>query len=167
MSRLVLAEKNSICRPSAAAADCTFLILARLVSPRKPMRTALGTSSHRSPSRLLSSSVFMEVIPVMLPPGRLKLATRPSSTGSPPFRNTIGIVFVAAWATRDGATPPTAAMTATLRPTRSAANSGSRSGSLRAKRYSIATLRPSTKPYTLSPLRNAASRFESGIPRKR
>jgi len=34
------------------------------------------------------------VTPVALPPGRLKLATRPSATGSPPIPNTIGIVDV-------------------------------------------------------------------------
>ena len=33
-----------------------------------------------------------------LPPGRLRLATRPSATGSPPMVNTIGMVVVAALA---------------------------------------------------------------------
>jgi hypothetical protein len=41
------------------------------------------------------------VTPVTLPPGRLKLATRPSLTGSPPLAKTIGIVAVAALATID------------------------------------------------------------------
>ena len=33
-----------------------------------------------------------------LPPGRLRLATRPSWTGSPPVSKTIGMVVVAAFA---------------------------------------------------------------------
>ena len=39
-------------------------------------------------------------MPVTLPPGWLKLATRPARTGSPPISKTIGIVAVAALATR-------------------------------------------------------------------
>ena len=50
-------------------------------------------------------------------------------------------------------------MTATWRRTRSAANSGNRLASLCAQRYSIATLRPSTKPVSLKPLRKAATRM--------
>ena len=38
------------------------------------------------------------VTPVMLPPGRLRLGTRPSWTGSPPVSKTIGMVVVAAFA---------------------------------------------------------------------
>jgi hypothetical protein len=38
------------------------------------------------------------VAPVMLPPGRLRLATRPSWIGSEPISNTIGMVVVAAYA---------------------------------------------------------------------
>ena len=37
-------------------------------------------------------------MPVALPPGRARLATRPSLTGSSPTMNTIGIVVVAALA---------------------------------------------------------------------
>ncbi len=37
-------------------------------------------------------------MPVMLPPGRLRLATSPSLTGSPPVANTTGNVVVAALA---------------------------------------------------------------------
>src|SRR5262249_1897457 len=39
--------------------------------------------------------------PVTLPPGRLRLATRPILTGSPPLTKTIGIVAVAALAAID------------------------------------------------------------------
>ena len=38
------------------------------------------------------------VAPVTLPPGRLRLATRPCWTGSPPVTKTMGIVVVAAFA---------------------------------------------------------------------
>ena len=37
-------------------------------------------------------------MPVTLPPGRLRLVTRPTSTGSNPLVNTIGTVVVAALA---------------------------------------------------------------------
>ena len=50
------------------------------------------------PSRFAPSSAEMKPTPVTLPPGRLRLATRPSLTGSPPVANTIGIVVVAALA---------------------------------------------------------------------
>ena len=39
-----------------------------------------------------------KLTPVTLPPGRLRLATRPSLTGSLPVAKTIGIVVVAALA---------------------------------------------------------------------
>ena len=44
--------------------------------------------------------------PVRLPPGRARLATRPSLTGSSVTLNTIGIVVVAALAANAGAVPP-------------------------------------------------------------
>ena len=43
---------------------------------------------------------------MMLPPGRLRLATRPSRTGSEPNTRTIGIVGVAALAATAGGAPP-------------------------------------------------------------
>src|SRR5262245_51151295 len=60
------------------------------------MRTAPGSNSCNSPSRFVPSSVDKMVIPVTLPPGRLRLATRPTMTGLPPVTKTIGIVVVAA-----------------------------------------------------------------------
>ena len=70
------------------------------------------------------------------PPGRLRLATRPCWTGSPAVVNTTGIVVVAALVANTEAPPPVAAITATLRPTRSAASAGNRSGCPSKKRYS-------------------------------
>jgi hypothetical protein len=53
------------------------------------------------------------ITPVTLPPGRLKLETRPSLTGSPPVVKTIGMVAVADLAASADATFPVAAITAT------------------------------------------------------
>jgi hypothetical protein len=158
---VLLAAKISICRPMAEAVACTSLVkgsalrLFGLSSTAK--RTAFGSSSCKNPSRLAPSSAFREVIPVTLPPGRLRLATRPNSTGSPPTPNTIGIVVVAALAASADGVLAGVAITATRRRTRSAANSGSRALSLYPKRNSIVTLRPSTKPVSFKPLRNAAT----------
>jgi hypothetical protein len=59
-------------------------------------RTALDISSCRSLSRLASSSVSKKLNPVTFPPGRARLATRPTLTGSSETVKTIGIVAVAA-----------------------------------------------------------------------
>ena len=52
--------------------------------------------------------------PVRLPPGRLRLATRPWPTGSAPMVKTIGMVLVAPFAARADAMSPVAAMAATF-----------------------------------------------------
>jgi hypothetical protein len=62
------------------------------------MTVALGTSSCSSESCFGSKSTPNQLTPVMLSPGRARLATRPSLTGSPPLAKTIGIVVVAALA---------------------------------------------------------------------
>jgi hypothetical protein len=49
--------------------------------------------------------------PVILPPGRLRLVTKPSSTGSAPTKKTIGTVEVAALAANAAAVPSTATRT--------------------------------------------------------
>src|SRR5262249_41562284 len=78
--------------------------------------------------------------PVALPPGRLKLATRPYWTGSDPLVNTMGIVAVAAFAAEaEGLSVATSI--ATCRRTSSAARTGKRSSWPSAKRYSIAMFR--------------------------
>src|SRR5262249_56572798 len=59
---------------------------------------SLVTHSWVSCNHLGTAAVPNRVIPVTLPPGRLRLATRPSLTGSPLAVNTIGIVLVAALA---------------------------------------------------------------------
>ena len=58
-------------------------------------RVTLGTASFSSCRRLAISSGAWIVRPVMLPPGRPRLATNPGPTGSPTVVMTIGIVRVA------------------------------------------------------------------------
>jgi hypothetical protein len=86
-------------------------------------RTALGSSSSISPSRLAASSELSELIPVRFPPGRLKLVTSPISTGSVPMPNTTGIEVVAALAASAAWVLPGVTITATRRRTRSASSS--------------------------------------------
>src|SRR5438876_4151762 len=60
-------------------------------------RTA-GSASCSNSSAFGATSTFNWVTPVTLPPGRLRLATRPSRTGSEAISKTIGMVVVAAFA---------------------------------------------------------------------
>jgi hypothetical protein len=86
----------------------------------------------------------------------LRLATKPSSTGSVAVAKIIGMSRVAALAAN--ATGREAAMIAAgLRLTRSAASAGSRSIWPSAVRYSTVTLRPSEKPTSAKPRRNAST----------
>ena len=89
---------------------------------------AWGISSSKRLSRLPSSSAVRKVIPVTMPPGRLRLVTRPYRTGSSATAKTIGIVEVAAFAARAAYGEPVVTITATLRSTRSAASSGRTEG---------------------------------------
>jgi hypothetical protein len=59
-------------------------------------RLAAGTISRRSSRRFAANSFAKLLIPVRLPPGWARLATRPSLTGSSPTLKTMGIVVVAA-----------------------------------------------------------------------
>src|SRR5262245_49548572 len=90
---------------------------------RKPMTVVLGTSSRSNSNRFAARAVTRKVTPVTLPPGRLRLATRPRPIGSAPIANTIGMVAVAVFAATaaDGAT---AMMTAAGSATSSAASAG-------------------------------------------
>jgi hypothetical protein len=87
----------------------------------------------------------MRLIPVTLPPGRARLATRSLPNGSPASAMTIGMVEVARLAA-SGASVPNATMTLTLRRTSSAASSGSRSSRFSAQRRSNARFFPSIHP---------------------
>jgi hypothetical protein len=102
MSRPVLASRTSICflvtKAAARTLETKGSVLGKLGSTSTAMRAAPGSSSFNSPSCFVPSSVEFKVTPVTLPPGRLRLATRPSLTGSPPLTKTIGIVVFAALA---------------------------------------------------------------------
>src|SRR6185312_2427405 len=94
-------------------------------------------------------------MPVTLPPGWLKLFTKPRPTGSSAAENTIGTVVVAFLAASTEGGPPAARITATFIPTSSAASADRRSYWPSAQRYSMATFWPTTKPASASPRRNA------------
>src|SRR5262245_27337786 len=117
-----------------------------------------GVSSCSKLSRFcsISGSLVLRKEPVAFPPGRFKLATKPSLTGSPDTTTT-GIVEVACFAATAEGGPPVATSTFTRRCTNSAANAGSRSYSPRAQRYSMVTFWPSKKPASPRPLRNACN----------
>src|SRR5258708_27172510 len=85
---------------------------------RHRFHTHTGTPSHVS----LQHTLVNKVTPVTLPPGRLKLLTRPSPTGSPPIPHTSGIVAAADFAASAEPSPPAATITATCLLTRSAAS---------------------------------------------
>src|ERR1043166_2641869 len=63
-------------------------------------REIFGIACLSSPSRLASSSGPRTVMPVTLPPGRARLATRPLRTGSPTEAMTTGMVDVACLAAK-------------------------------------------------------------------
>ena len=165
ISRAVLALRTSTFTPMSRAATSTSLKVASAIDAwagliNTAIRTAPGTNSRRSPSRFAARSAAKKLTPVRLPPGRARLATSPSLTGSLPVLKTIVIVPVAALATSaEGVSIAT--MTATCRRTRSTASAGSRSVWFSAQRYSIVTLSPSTKPVSCRPWRNLRNISES------
>src|SRR5215471_20899664 len=85
---------------------------------------AVGKISRRISSRFAVREREIPAMPVTLPPGRLKLATSPSLTGSAPPEKTIGMAEVADFDATAASKPPAATITATLRLTSSAANRG-------------------------------------------
>jgi hypothetical protein len=89
----------------------------------KPTRLTLGNASLSNSNRFpASSGLFCSDIPVMFPPGRARLATRPVPTGSPAKAITMGMVDVARLAAvTDGVYA--AMMTSGFKATSSAANS--------------------------------------------
>ena len=88
MSRSLLTSRMMSCSPIACAAACTSLRSASVSGlfgfTSTPIVVALGTSWRSSSSRFAPSWPARKLTPVTLPPGRLRLATRPSLTGSPP-----------------------------------------------------------------------------------
>src|SRR5262245_37139546 len=127
ISRGVLALRTWTRRPSAWPAGSISLRVASdeigLISTA--MRVAEGSSSRTNSKRFATSSALKMLMPVRLPPGRARLATRPSLTGSSAEMKTIGIEVVANLAASDA--PATVVITVTRLRTKSAANSGNRS----------------------------------------
>jgi hypothetical protein len=113
---------------------------------------SLSSSSHFG---LTPYSKFMN--PVMLPPGRERLSTKPAATGSETSTNTIGTVRVAGC---NAATIGVAAarMTSGARAANSAADLRISSGLPAVQRVSMRTLRPSVQPNPRSPCKNAVRR---------
>jgi len=117
-SRSVLALSTCSSIPSVrAAARIVFVVGSAMGGLAGLTRTASavaeGTSSCRSWSCFDPTSTPRVVTPVTLPPGRGRLATSPSLTGSTPVAKTIGIVVVNAFAASAPSVLPGAAITAT------------------------------------------------------
>src|SRR6516165_11065567 len=83
--------------------DSVLVALAGLTST--VTRAAAGTNSRRRFSRFAPTSAVKKLIPVALPPGRARLVTRPSLTGSSLTEKAMGIVVVAALAANTAAGP--------------------------------------------------------------
>jgi hypothetical protein len=94
-ARLQDMELQPLAFPVSSTSRTTRSAFALRGFTSRAITPAWGASSARSASRLGINSIAMMLTPVRLPPGRAKLATRPSSTGSPPVSKTIGIVEVA------------------------------------------------------------------------
>ncbi len=125
--------------------------------PKTATRESLGTISFRSSSRFPLSSGARVDNPVIFPPGRARLATKPVPTGSLSCTMTMGIVEVASLAERV-VVRPAETMMSTLRRTSSAASAGRRSSFPSAYRYSMTMFFPSTYPSSRRPWRKASTR---------
>src|SRR6516225_3233582 len=118
----------------------------KTVMPQGPEDGHVGELSN---DLLQSSSCFPLISgarldnPVMFPPGRARLATKPEPTGSLSNPMTTGIVTVASLAARV-TVPPAVTMTSTLRLTNSAMSAESQSSFPSANRHSITMFFPST-----------------------
>ena len=106
MSRSLLTSRTMSCCPTACAAATTSIRSASVLELFKfantPIVVALGTSWRSNSKRFAPNTAAKKTTPVTLPPGRLRLVTRPSLTGSLPVTKTIGIVVVAAFAANAG-----------------------------------------------------------------
>lgn len=122
------------CKPSLRVAACESLdwvsTLGLVGLTSKAMMVALGTESCSNSTSFGPSSTLNKVAPVILPPGRFRLVTSPICTGSAMVVKTTGIVAVAALAA-SAAGVLVAAITFTLRRTKSATSEDSRISALR------------------------------------
>src|SRR5262249_21522332 len=146
---------------SATAAGLSSFSWRSPVTPcdcRSATRVSFGTASLSISSLLVFRSAAKDESPVTLPPGRARLATRPSATGSTEVASTMGMALVAPFAANGVRPPPETTIRSTLRRTSSAASSGMRSLFWSANRYSMLIFFPSTHPSFLSSCRNASTR---------
>src|SRR5262245_15677653 len=124
--------------------------LSRATRPRS------GTTCVSICNRLLMISASgIWVSPVTFPPGRARLATRPTRTGSSSAVMTIGIVVVAFLAASAAGLLP-AKITSTFRRTNSDAKLGNRSTLPSAQRSSTWRFCPSTQPRSRMPFQKAS-----------
>ena len=101
--------------------DCSVLL-------DNAMTLVAGRSSCRSSSRFAAGvAIWKNTTPVILPPGRARLATRPYRTGSSPLTNTIGVLAAPALAASAAAGPPPVTTTESGLCLSSAISDGSRS----------------------------------------
>ena len=120
---------RSSARPAASISLFRSSKIGELEGPeRYAIVVAWGLSSSKRLSCLPASSALRKVIPVTVPPGLLRLVTRPYRTGSSATAKTIGIVEVAAFAARAAYGEPVVMITSTLRSTSSAASRGKTDG---------------------------------------
>ena len=92
----LLASIIMSCSPIACATACTSLRSASVSTlpgfTSMAISVALGTNWRNKSSRFAPKPVTKKVTPVILPPGRLRLVTRPSLTGSLPVAKMMGSV---------------------------------------------------------------------------
>jgi hypothetical protein len=130
--------------PTGALASRHFnvdLIFSRLCEELGMLRSAkmnvqVMAGGGSSSSLLAVAEGAMKVLPVTFPPGRARLPTRPSATGSAMLRPTIGILWVTRCAASAADVPP-AEITSTLSCTSCSAAARNASRSLPANRSSI------------------------------
>ena len=127
----------------ARASRTSVTVLGLRACANMPIGALPDTSEANNSSRFATSLLERNVTPVTFAPGRLKLWTNPTSTGSTPVTNTTGIVAVAALAAKAGGVV-FATSTVTCSRTSSAAKIDRRSSWPSANRYSNSTFRPRT-----------------------
>ena len=110
-------------------------------SATRAVRGAISLSSSSHLPLIVHSTLGK---PVMLRPGRARLSTKPSPTGSDDCTNTIGMEPVCCWSARVGAVPLAISRSAGMR-TNSMAAACMRPTSPLVKRYSTSTSRPTTR----------------------
>ena len=127
-------------------------------SRRTAARVVRGAISLSSSNHFALVAYSNRVKPVVLPPGRARLSTKPAPTGSTTVTNTIGGALVAC-SNDPVAALPVARMTSGASASNSAECRRASSVFLTPQRASIRTLRPSVQPNCSSPWWNAAMRL--------